>query len=204
MNNFRGAMNIELDKNRRGGHGGSDKISSARLISLGALINCFLPIVGFSISGFYKSSIASSMAGSNNFIWLRALETSFPESAFVLTISGLLALLISYVPLYVAVSRITLVRLAIFKDTIMVSLHKEGMPYRFSGLLAPLITSVISLVVVIGGPVDMAIFCNGGMCISENPVIFLISRIAIFCLIYASSLCAFVWGMAYSKLRKMK
>ncbi|WP_153066061.1 MULTISPECIES: hypothetical protein [Xanthomonas] len=178
--------------------------NSARLVVVGLLINCGLPFVAFAISGFYAEFIFSVMEGSHNYIWLKSIKTSFPERAFSLTLSGLIALALSQIPLFFAVSKISLVRLAIFKDTLMVAIHKEGGPYRFSGLIAPLVTSIVSLVVIVRGPVDVAILCGGRACISENPTIFYISQTLIICLVYLSNLCVLIWGVAYFKLRKMK
>ncbi|MFC0153506.1 hypothetical protein ACFFJ4_07615 [Xanthomonas dyei] len=147
------------------------KISSLALINFGFLINCTLPLTVFSVSEYCIEFVASKMVGSNNHIWLNSLKPSFPEVAFLVTISGLVAITLSLIPLFIAASQISLVRLAIFKDTVMISTHKEGGPYKFSGLIAPLANSAISLMVVVWAPVY-----GGGAYWSENPGIFFIAQ----------------------------
>ncbi|UKE78411.1 hypothetical protein [Xanthomonas graminis] len=131
----------------------------------------------------------------------RALRTDFPKSASIFIFFGLLALLISHIPLFFGILQISLDKLAIFRDSVMWSIHKKGRPYRVGQLAMVILLSIATIAIFVFGPVDMRIMCASGVCISRNPWIFIISQNILLCLAYICNGCALFWLVAYFKLR---
>lgn len=161
----------------------------------GIFVVVTLPTMAFLCSFFWGDGLIESA-----FID-RALRTSFPKSASIFIFFGLLALLISHVPLVFGILQISLDKLAIFRDSVMWSIHKEGRPYRFGPLVMAILLSLTTIAVFVFGPVDMGIMCSSGVCISRDPWIFIISQNMLLCLVYICNGCALFWVVAYFKLR---
>ncbi|MFC6840374.1 hypothetical protein [Xanthomonas theicola] len=139
----------------------------------------------------------------NSIFFDRALKTNFPKSASLFILFGLFSLLISLVPLTFGTLRISLDRLAIFKDTAMLSIHKDGRPYKLGPLIAVIFFLLVIIVMFVFGPVDMALMCYSGFCISKDPLLFIAAQNLLLFVAYICSGCVIFWIVAYIKLRRL-